>query len=205
MLVLTYHPTDMTPDGYFSMVTIDQKSTIDNGGIVLLEYFICEFSSMKLFGIVAFAVMVCAAMADESPSVVQDGSLRELTGRSRFRAAGRAVVAVNRLKQNTGNGGQGGPSQQTYVAPTPYETAVCFKHHGCGLEGKRGERDRAISPIIPGVTHNQCCNKKSGEGGDLRGELVHTIVPIVDNRLMYIISCVLKKDQVLGYNSFVEQ
>ncbi|CAK4457946.1 unnamed protein product, partial [Aphanomyces euteiches] len=51
-----------------------------------------------------------------------------------------------RRGQNSGPG-QGGPSQPTkaYVAPTPYETAVCFKHHGCGLESKRGERNHGIS------------------------------------------------------------
>ncbi|CAK4072644.1 unnamed protein product [Aphanomyces euteiches] len=43
--------------------------------------------------------------------------------------------------------------------PTPYSFDVCFKHHSCGLDRKRGERDRGISPIIPALdTKRKCCN-----------------------------------------------
>ncbi|CAK5100589.1 unnamed protein product, partial [Aphanomyces euteiches] len=122
---------------------------------------------MALFGIlVVVAVVVCAALADASPLVVQDGSQRELTtaGRDRLRVVGRAVVAANRFKQTSGEQMPSSQPPKAYAAPTPYSSPVCFNHHGCGLEGKRGERDRGISPIIPGVTRDRCCNKKSGVG-----------------------------------------
>ncbi|KAH9094275.1 hypothetical protein Ae201684P_016885 [Aphanomyces euteiches] len=51
------------------------------------------------------------------------------------------------------------------LMPADYAWPVCFKHHGCGLYGKRGERDRGISPIIPAAdTKHKCCNKKNGMG-----------------------------------------
>ncbi|CAK4076088.1 unnamed protein product, partial [Aphanomyces euteiches] len=75
----------------------------------------------------------------------------------------RRPVAIHK-KGGHGGGSSPTPRPKTTPAASPYATGVCFRHHGCGLHGKRGERDRGISPIIAGVTRNQCCNKKSGVG-----------------------------------------
>ncbi|KAH9115684.1 hypothetical protein LEN26_007131 [Aphanomyces euteiches] len=73
-----------------------------------------------------------------------------------------------------------GHQDDRVLVQSNFATSVCFKHHGCGLDGKRGERNYGISPIIPAAnTKQKCCNKKNGVGP--LGELVHAIAQLQIN------------------------
>ncbi|CAK4072643.1 unnamed protein product [Aphanomyces euteiches] len=75
----------------------------------------------------------------------------------------RAVVAAEAMKRGSkSRKGDERTAAPTTTAPpppppTPYSFDVCFKHHSCGLDGKRGERDRGISPIIPALDTKRKC------------------------------------------------
>ncbi|KAG9411533.1 hypothetical protein AC1031_017170 [Aphanomyces cochlioides] len=120
---------------------------------------------MKLFGLVLLAALVAETTATSNESLFSESDRQLMAeGKGKLKAGMRAVVAAEAMKKGgkSRKGDERTAAPTTSAPPPPPPTSysyVCFKHHSCGLDGKRGERDRGISPIIPALdTKRKCCD-----------------------------------------------